>query len=243
MDECSGRPDQASREANQASDGGKVDLVMRKVHILGLAMFAVLAFSVVSTAVASAETALWLANGNEITAPILAETAGELLLENVIPLIGTIDILCSGIFDGFVSSEGKDEVTEVLNLSGVAEKPLNCTVHSSTNSSLCAENELANVEPINLPWLSQLELSTEAAFTDDLGSGSKLPGYKVECVTTKSKNTCEGLIFGTSTNNTGGVLQVSLLEEAKTCELGKGFSEGEGEVTISSGGPLSVSEP
>jgi hypothetical protein len=218
---------------------------MRKLRVIGLAAVAVFVFAAISSASASAEVALWLANGNDIGVLTNSQATGELLLENVIPLIGTIDVLCSGIFDGSVGANGEDEVTKVLNLAGVEEKPLKCAVHATTNASLCANNEEAKVEPIHLPWVSQLNLVEPASIKDQLGvaGAGKEPGYTVECVTTKSKNECEGVIFGTATNVTGGVELVNASEEAKTCSLGKGFSEGSGLETLENGETLTVSDP
>jgi hypothetical protein len=215
---------------------------MRKIYILGLALMAMLAFSVVASAVASAETALWLANGAEITSQILSEIDLSWLEETRIPLVGNVNVLCSTIDDGFRLPNGFMIITEQLTLGGGKESPLDCTVESSTDSSLCAVNELVEFEALKLPWEGNLVLEGEN-FVTIFGESGNVPGFSIECITTKSKDKCEGKFKETDTNQTGGVLVVGLEEKTEKCELGEGFTEGEGEATISSGGPLSVSEP
>ena len=215
-------------------------------------MLAVLAFSAVSVATASAEVALWLANGNTITVLTLSDIEGLVVLENVIPLIGTIKIECSDIFDGSVGAEGEDQITEVLDLEAkkvgapLSAEFVNCVVISTTNAALCELGELAEVWAENLPWTTQLELMTTVGqeILDLITAGTGgLPGYEVRCVITKSENLCEIPLSGIATNVAGGVLIVNLRTESETCTTGKGFVEGEGTALLTNGETLTVSDP
>ncbi len=90
---------------------------MKKIKLLGLALFALFAFSAVLANAAFAEEALWLVKGEEVTAKLASETTGELLLivlKEVI--VGETWVLCSGTFDGTVGPGSADEVTALLNL-------------------------------------------------------------------------------------------------------------------------------
>jgi hypothetical protein len=94
--------------------------MLRKIQMLGLALFAVFASSAVLAGMASAETTLlaeWLRNGVAIAANLASETSGEITLEDTSTLPGKVAVLCSVILDGTVGANGAAEITEALDLS------------------------------------------------------------------------------------------------------------------------------
>src|SRR5665811_1146856 len=99
---------------------------MRKTHIVGLSLFAVLACSAFAVASASAESLRWLVNGADFAGTLTAETEGLTELVKLVSAtnaetLNTLD--CQGIFDGTITNpaigggSGTDEITEVLNSS------------------------------------------------------------------------------------------------------------------------------
>jgi hypothetical protein len=234
---------------------------MKTFHLLGLAVFAILALSAVVASTASAEFLLaeWLWEGNHITSALLVESSGELLLEDS----GTgIDILCSGILDGFVEPESLDLITELLDLTGLIAISLTALVEPGlaceSHSSLCVE---PLVWAVNLPWETELELEEPGGNYLVLILGN--PGWYVVCM----------LTFGTPTdectasegafevdNNVGGtpnalfseaITELAGLKLATCLMVGPfgeletlvetGIVEGEGLITHSGGGVISVS--
>lgn len=164
---------------------------MRKFHVLGMALIAVFALSVVVAESASATVvfllAEWLVNGAAVTSALPTKAEGELLLENTkAPIVGKAMVLCSGILDGTVGPNGEDEVIELLNLTGTA---ISLTALSGTSLS-CADQEnceSSKVWAANLPWKTELNLIEingvsffGILFLKKAGvTGS--PGWYVEC--------------------------------------------------------------
>jgi hypothetical protein len=91
---------------------------MKKVQVMMMSGIAMCAFCAIVVTAESAETTLvakWLTGaGNEIPAGVKlgTESSGGVLVEDTGAKAAT---LCSFILVGTVSSEGKDEVTGVLN--------------------------------------------------------------------------------------------------------------------------------
>src|SRR5450759_4894241 len=91
---------------------------MRKIQILGMALFAVFAFGAVAAASAFAASE-WEVEGVKLTTTLPAETEGSLKL---IKLVSTtnreilVEVRCEGIFDGTVGPGSKDTINKVLNL-------------------------------------------------------------------------------------------------------------------------------
>jgi hypothetical protein len=177
---------------------------MKKTHIVAFALFAVCAFSALS--VASAFAGEWLVNGAPLTAPVKAETEGELelkLIEGEATALSAV--LCSGILDGTIGPNGTDEISELLNLEMVAISltalsgtALSCNVFSTSGGLAdCILNTLASVWAVNLPWNTKIELMTNGEVLDII---TKEPGYSVQCETPL------GLIEETCTGNTSAVL-------------------------------------
>jgi len=228
---------------------------MKKIHILGIAAIAMLAFSVVGIASASAATLQWLAATKAIAAAEPSETTGELTLgsTNGGGAGIKVKVLCSGIFDGSVGPGPEDLINELLTLGKVLvtlAAPLACT-----NLEGCEKPE---VNAVNLPWLTRLELmGTEAApvFLDVIQKEGSEPGWEVTCtfpLIGKITETCTAPAGGTVLKNgTGGEVTGVFEKEAANeanCTAGgakSGFvlSEGNpaGVITLNSKAALAVS--
>ncbi len=147
---------------------------MKKIHVLGLALFAVLAVSAVSASMASA--AIWEIGAKEVTENLPVATTGELTLTaKEEPIIGTVKVLCSGVLDGTVGLAGVDNVTEVLSLTGelISSTALSGTALTCTNVEKCTS---PLVWPDGLPWPSKLLSATE-----DESKATEI-GFYVQCM-------------------------------------------------------------
>jgi hypothetical protein len=108
---------------------------------------------------------------------------------------------------------------------------------------------LVEVWAVNLPWTTQLELTT--AIRDFLREGSGktgAPGYEWVCFeiprTLKSENRCVGATSSLEENGTTDVIgKFTAASEKATCTVGEGDIEGEWLTLLLTGGPLTVSEP
>jgi hypothetical protein len=229
---------------------------MKKAHVLGLAMFAVLAFSVTAVASASAATILWLASGVAIGTAEPVTSTGEIELRNLKDALGQeIAVLCSGVFDGTVGPGAEDLITTVLNLgTGGTEISLAKKITTCTNLMGCTKPELT---PENLPWLTELELMEVGGtvlFLNIITSGGKgEPGYTVHCevLNFPVEETCLGSVSANLTNDAseGDVLAVFEKEETGVCEgktpatgeVNSGAGDEEGLITLNSGLTLEIS--
>jgi hypothetical protein len=220
---------------------------MKKIHVLGMGLFAVFAFSAVMVSSAFA-VSQWLVGGATVTTLTSTTTTGKLIL--VSETFGTAKIECKGVVDGSVGPAGEDEVTELLSAGGTKIPNSGETGFLTTgtgldcitlNSSIAcgATGSLAEVWPVNLPWLSQLELEG-AVFVDDV-FGTPEPGYDVICEKTGTSNECTGLALFTLTNVAGGVEGLNVASQLQKCTIGTSFLE-EGGTIATLTGTLSVSD-
>jgi hypothetical protein len=173
---------------------------MKSFRLLGMALVAVFAFSVVVAAVASAETATfllaeWLVGGTAVAANLPATVTGELLLEDTNALKAGIkaDALCSGILVGTIGVNGAATITEALNLEDVG---ISLTALSGTSIACTDDNdcESAKAWAVNLPWTGTLELIEQTSFTGFailLEKSGANPGWYVECTLLGVKATDE----------------------------------------------------
>jgi hypothetical protein len=162
----------------------------------------------------------WRQNGAEITTLLSSETVGELkLTAEGEPIIGTVEVTCSGILDGTVSPGGEDEVTELLSLSGeaISLTGLSGTALSCTNTSKCAT---PLVWAIGLPYKSELLAEEENETTKEIlkpldeTSATEI-GYEVQCmgVLGEPSDTCKQTkVTGTLENMTGENVLASVKE-------------------------------
>jgi hypothetical protein len=198
---------------------------MRKIQIIGLALFAMFAFAAVSVTTASAETTLlaeWLVEGKPVTASTATVNEGELLLED---MSTATDVLCSGKFVGTIGANGVDSITLVEDLEA-KDNLLNCII---TAKGACEEanGSLILVTPVNLPWATKLILMENGEFLDEIfSSGVGNPGYLIECkaLGIKVDDTCTGITQTQEKNVTGGVEGIFNESEAITpagnCTIG-----------------------
>lgn len=235
---------------------------MKKIHVLGLVLFAVFAFSSVIASAAFAESE-WLAGGLAIGVALAADTAGTVLLINLEGGAVLIEVECSGLFEGTVGPGAADTITDAVGLEGTVigtleegdtnKTGLSCTVVKTAGGILdCEANSLATVWvdflnlELSLVWATKIELvGTE--FRDDIQAES---GYEVECKTP----------VGSLTNLCGEELTSSKLENMTTekgvlgifdansqsvkCTLtgaASGDLGGSGLITLTNGETLSVS--
>src|SRR6478609_8256367 len=186
---------------------------MRKIQVLGLALFAVFA---VSAAVASAAFAgEWLEDNNPIPAgeELPVDTEGTLTLVNLTGAGGAVlvELECSGLFEGTVLAGGLGLILDLYSLGGETIGSLGdantlalaCLV-ISTQAGLgdCLISDLVEVWPLNLTlelgapkWETKIELMAAGTeeFLLDLPAYS---GYEVRCETGFlgfQENRCEGL--------------------------------------------------
>jgi hypothetical protein len=188
---------------------------MRKIRILGVAFFAVLAFGAIAATNASA--AQWLINGAAITTAQHVTTEGTWLLRGLGFFGSEIHVVCNGILLGTVGPGDKDLVSAVTDLEGHAN------LHCEVLSTLC-EGKLALVLAENLPWETLL-LEPKANefidhFKEDLSEPKGKPAFLLECTLplgVKSKELCESteILTHALQNVTGGVLG-EILEELST---------------------------
>jgi hypothetical protein len=155
---------------------------MRKLRLFGVAVVAVLAVSAMAASAASAKE--WLLNGAAIATATASVTEGELLL---VDMASNTEILCSGKFIGTVGPGAKDEITLVEDLKG-DDPELDCEWIKVAPCELVAAKELVIVEPVNLPWKTEILL--EPTPVDDLLNA----GYQVSCkvLGITLKNKCVG---------------------------------------------------
>jgi len=184
--------------------------------MVGLALFAVLAFSAI--AATSAFAGEWLWEGNPITSELAVDAEGELLLTVLESGNVLVEILCSGLFEGTVAgatalitdlwSLGSPQ-EEIGSLGDLNEKALGCLVEGSAGGLTdCTLNELASLtlDNLNLELLAAWELTIElmtAGTEEFLIDFPSYAGYDVECLTPLGTLSvlCEGLTSGRLTNN------------------------------------------
>jgi hypothetical protein len=198
---------------------------MKKIRVLGVALFALCMFSViVATASFAGE---WLVEGAAIALSLTSETEGLFLIKtyegpaspNVL-----VEVLCGGIFDGTVGPGAADLVTELLDLSmnSINLIPLNelallCSALedlSLTDCEFTVEGVL--VWAVNLPWTSGIELMSAVGETW-LDVIAKNAGYYEECKTLIGvvvANECTGGNITLDMSNNPEKMPVSVLVTA-----------------------------
>ncbi|MGA9875405.1 MAG: hypothetical protein WBQ21_06310 [Solirubrobacteraceae bacterium] len=174
---------------------------MAKYQILITALIVLSMFGIV-TSVAFGEVvfllAEWLVNGSGVTEIIGvgAVSSGELLLEDTKTIVGKMMVLCSGIFDETIKTNGTGVVWELLSLSGVAigSSALGASALSCVDQENC---ESPKVWTVNLLWTTELVLMEEsgASYFARLITLLK-SGWYVECTVLGIKGSDECLAEG-----------------------------------------------
>jgi hypothetical protein len=226
---------------------------MKRFHVVAVALVAVFAVSMVAVAASSAVEfllALWLANGEPVTAALLVETEGELELVslNAGGLGITTKLLCSWIFDGWVGSESLDFVSELLSLNGtlIPTTSLTGTPMLCANSGNCTEPEVW----ADVPFETEVELMIDGAstFLVDLLLNA---GWYAQCLIlgVTAAELCESPAEGVvaiSTNEANGTVGGELsdaIQELSGGTLGACTLGGAGTTEINSIGKAFTLEP
>jgi hypothetical protein len=228
---------------------------MRKIQLLGLALFAVFAFSAVGVvSSAFALESVWLVGGHTALTKVLADSEGELKLTDLkTPIFGESSILCSFLKEGFVGGDASganpkwDEITSITGLNAATE-PLwiKCTFVVKGGCETSTPPELM---PVNLPWLTELTLSGTAFLDNLIGTGGNT-GWVSKCLVLGANtedtctlrtsadidNTTESDVIALFTEATGGKALCSQSNEES------GEVEGEVLILLANGEALAVSE-
>jgi hypothetical protein len=170
---------------------------MRKIHIVGLALAAVLAVSAFAASSAFALESTWLVAAAKPTTEVKTDSAstaaGFALTDAKGGIFGEeVEVLCTGTDEGTVGPGKADLLTKVT------------VTKCETMKGICGE---ANAEAINLPWTTSIEL-IGSAFYDDITTtvGSKEVGYNVIC-SKIVEDKCEvALARALLENGTGGTV-------------------------------------
>lgn len=220
----------------QVSDEGEgKDIDMRKLHVLGLALVAVFAFSAFIVTAAFAEESQILMENQTILALENFSAEGFLLLEDT-AAAAKINVLCSGILDGFIEPGGTlGYVTELLMLDGTLLNELGVLngegrdmIDCSTASSVCNVNKEEVLVTVNLDgtkiWHWEILLDLESSLNiyllhflnaleiEELLEDTTLvlePHYEVSCLNSllgEVHDLCEGLSSARLFVTGGGLL-------------------------------------
>ncbi len=223
---------------------------MRKIQVFWLVLIAICAFSALASTQASAALtfalAQWLANGNLILEALLSDTIGGFLIEN---LLTGAAFLCSWLFEGTVGPESADEITMIYTLSGGLIEELDET--SATGGLVCTEGltlcSKAEIWPVKLPWLTEVELDVETGLFYELITGA-VYNLLCEVLGMDKVELCE-IVAGTASellNVTGGVEVMGVAEPESSCngetEMSLAEADAGNLITLVNGEPLTVSE-
>jgi hypothetical protein len=156
--------------------------------LIGLAGLAVLAFAAVTASSASA-VSQWLISGATVLTLTSVAVEGELSLTRLVLGINVYSFDCAGTIVGSVGPAGENEETEVLNAASelISKTPLVglALLCTQLNGECPAGAGPAEVWPLNLPWLSQIDLMVGAGTLEwlvYLFGDTGEPGYEVVCL-------------------------------------------------------------
>jgi hypothetical protein len=230
--------------------------MMKIYQRMVLSWVAILLVGCVAASAASAVTFLlaeWLAAGVAVTTAQATDEEGELQLEDTKVLGVPVNMKCSVIFDGSVTTNGEDHITELLTLAGVAAgEPLVGPGITCTNTANCGGTPKAWAA--KLPWKTVAELmidGTETFFIDLIINSE----YEAECTVlgTKVTDNCASTELATElVNDPGGDVDVKFSDPFQelaglklgTCTVGGAESaviDGLATQLLTSGTALTVS--
>jgi hypothetical protein len=222
---------------------------MRKTYLLGLAMFAVLAYGVAASSALALES-VWLVDGAKPVVGVAADVEGLLELTDLnVPGVGAVTVHCEGLFDGLIGPGKEDLIEEVLTTGGVKVELPGAGLICKRVTTNCEEPTVKDIElwPENLPWLTEIELMAVAPTWLDLfesGAGGTLPAYELLCLILglNVEDLCEGLTSlaldeNTIENDVIGLFDFNepILSEAGVCSQGganAGVLLGEGLILV-----------
>jgi hypothetical protein len=234
---------------------------MRKIHILGMTLFAVLAFGVVTAASASAETLQWLLNGLPVTVETPMDLEGEFEMSVLSGGSVLSTILCSGLLEGDLNG-ALTVILDAVSLNGTVigqlgdtnATPVGCLV-TATSGLGCTLNSLAalTVDNLNLElhevWTLTLELMTTPPSELFLVDFPTNTGYEVVCESGlgTTEVLCEGLTSAVlenmpTENDVLGVITATAEKTACTLSGTEVDLAGEWLITAVGGGTIAVSD-
>jgi hypothetical protein len=227
---------------------------MKELHLIGLAIFAVLASGAITASTALAESE-WLWEKEPISVQLTFEWTNE---ATYIDDSTGMKYLCSWVFVGPAGPGKVGKITEIAslslfkeattNLAGQKVNALSCTL---VEKGLCTEanGSLIWAIPVNLPWATEIVLD-EGIFVDRLPANA---GYEISCNTFIGVQTdvCTGAMGADLTNAVEGVVSEFLANDELTnpagnCTVGGAntwlpFSDAPGLIFHITGGTLGVS--
>jgi len=149
---------------------------MKRINVIGLALVAALALSVVAAASASAHE--WLIGGKAIAKATAVTSKGTLELEDSKATGGAVKVSCTGIDKGTVGPGAADEITSITNEKG--ENTITCTF---VKNGACEAGTAPTAAAVDLPWKTTIE-AVEGRTRDVIRENGKgEPGWAVTCKT------------------------------------------------------------
>jgi hypothetical protein len=227
--------------------------MIRRIQTSILIVGMVFAGGAIMSSVASAEIALWLANGADITKELDAHIIDSLLeLTDLEAMGGAVRVSCEDIPDGWVGPEGKGAITKILTSSGVEDTGglIECQLVSGTEG-LCETSMTTDVILLSLPLSFQLELTSVGTgyLSIELPSVSGDLGYMIICLTLLGETLDEckqASVVQSLSNIAAGVLGSSVEENTGACVLSdknSGDITDSGILSLTDGEELTVSMP
>ena len=210
------------------------------VHVNGMTRFVprimitlvgMLALWGVAPALAGARS--WHLNGAPITGSVATGWKGTLKFNDTPEPVGPVAVECEDTAEGSVGPGGVGEVTKWS-----ASK---CAILKG-----CEAAGGASVEPVHLPWRSELVVVGGSLRNNLVSSGKGTPGYKLKCRVLGGihmTEECTGTLSTAVTNNSSGVTAAFSPSEKLNCEIGgkeTGWLEGSQSIQASGGGKLSA---
>jgi hypothetical protein len=200
-------------------DGGKVDLIMKKLHVVLMALAAVFAFSAVLAGSASAEVTLlaeWLVKGLGVAAGAsFASSSGE---ELTFGHLGLLELKCSFFLDGLVEADGVGVIESALNLAGelISGTALTGLALACKSLAMCENTADLELWLINMPWLTLTYLMENGTLLTLFYKEGDQPGFAVKC-----------LLLGMEIEDSDCGGETSELDKNEPTDVGWSFSPAE----------------
>lgn len=226
---------------------------MKKIQLLGFALFAALVFSAVGAMSAFAESEILL-NEKIITENTETNDEGELtLISAKVPLLGKVEVLCSPVLMGYLLETDRKHfvITSILDLEGNDITELG----AADEFGMTCVNIIHCTEPLvyvdDLPVLGQIVLMSDGTtlleFTEDEEEPKGMPGFDIVCMGNSLEDLCDGLMTFLLSNGVSDVVtEITVAEmEAEgakiTCTVGEFFLSTDVSLISSPAGSLSIS--
>jgi hypothetical protein len=182
-------------------------------------------------AVANAQDG-WRLNGTQLGGPLGTSWSGKVKVTDAKTVAGALSLECEDTVEGSSGMAGFGEVTKL-------------TASKCGAAKVCESGASNTIEPLNLPWYSEL-VTVEGTIRDVVrSSGNGTPGLAVHCkvVGVKMVDECSGTLSLNTKNTESGVSATFNAGEKLNCtdsEPGAGSVEGGQSLTATGGGKLSA---